>query len=140
MMDRDHDSVFERLLAPYALFLGAILSFLACCIGGYVVSGMNYFKGFERFHRLIGPESSYYPTASQVRAIATSRLDRDKIAVVIGGNSILYGTGQRVDHVWTKELQILLGDRFRVINFAMRGATAGEFGATAAEVLENDHK
>ena len=131
---------FERMLAPYALFLGVAVSFLVCCIGGQVASGMNYYQEFERFHWFIGPESYCYPTASQVRAIARSRLVHDKIAVVVGGNSILYGTGQRGSHVWTKELQTLLGDRYRVINLAMRAATTGEFGATAAEFLENDYQ
>src|SRR5438105_802334 len=96
---------FERILSPYAFLLGVGLSFLGSCVGGFVAGGINYNESFQRFHELIGPENYCYPTASQVRAIAKSRLKDEKIAVVIGGNSILYGTGQNVDRVWTKELQ-----------------------------------
>src|SRR5438270_788218 len=124
MMSQDQPMHFiERMLAPYPMFLGVILSFLACCFGGEVISGKNFYVDYERFHIFIGPENSLYPTASQVRAIAKSRLDPDKVAVVIGGNSILYGTGQRAEHVWTKELQALLGDPYQVINFAMRSVS-----------------
>jgi hypothetical protein len=92
-----------------------------------------------RFHDAISPESLFYPTASQIETFGRRQVDADKIVVVIGGNSILYGTGQRPDGVWTAKLQELLGDRYQVINFALPGARPAEFGELCAEILECDH-
>jgi hypothetical protein len=78
------------------------------------------------------------PTASQVRVLGRSRLDPDKIAVVVGGDSVLYGGGPYAEE-WTGRLQERLGDRYQVINFGLCGAETQEFGATAAEMLARDH-
>jgi hypothetical protein len=137
--EQQKNPFYERYLAPYALFLGIILSFGACCVAGYVASHRNCFTDFERFHYYINIGSLFYPTALQVRSLAKARLDPDKIVVVVGGSSILYGTGQRPEHLWTRKLQSLLGDRYQVINFAMPGAHLTEFGGAAAEILSCDY-
>jgi hypothetical protein len=128
-----------RLIVPGALFLGVGLGLAACCLAGAAASRRNPFRHFERFHVYLTPESLFYPTACQVRALAKSRLDPHRIAVVVGGNSIMHGAFQSPSGVWTRKLQALLGDRFQVINFGFRGAGTGEFGATAAEVLGRDY-
>jgi lysophospholipase L1-like esterase len=130
---------WELKLAPRALLAGCALSFLACCLAGARLSRSNPFAGFERFHRLIAPESLFYPTARQVRALGRDRLPPDKVAVIVGGNSIMYGFGQTSRGLWTKALQAELGDGYRVINLALPGAGPAEFGAAAAEVLARDH-
>ena len=96
---------WEKLLAPRALFAGIAVAFISCCVAGHLASRHNYLPHFERFHRLLSPESLYYPTARQVRALGRAQLDPNKIVVVVGGSSIMHGTCQRVDHVWTKRLQ-----------------------------------
>src|SRR5262249_8702245 len=129
----------ERAVVPGPLFLGAAGAFLLCCVGGFLAGRRNCYPAFERFHQFINIESAYYPTASQARALARARLDPAKVAVVVGGNSVLYGTGQRGRAVWTKELQALLGERYQVINLGARGAEPSEFGATAAEMLSGEY-
>jgi hypothetical protein len=131
-------TLFDRLVAPWALFLGAAAGFAACCAAGWAVSRQNPFENFERFHVFLTPYTHFYPTANQVRELARARLDPHKIAVVIGGDSVLQGLSQSPARVWTKKLQALLGDRYQVLNFGFYGAHTGEFAAVAAEVLARD--
>jgi hypothetical protein len=138
MQDREV-TLLERLIRPYPFFLGVVLSFVVCCLAGLLASRHNFFEHFLRFHKRINLESAYFPTASQVRALARATLAPEKIAVVVGGNSILYGTGQLADELWTKELQALLGDRYQVINLATPSAEPQEFGAVVAEMLAAEY-
>lgn len=128
----------NRKLA-WAFLLGVIVAFVGCCLVGYLGRDRMLFANFSRFHVRIAPQSLYYPTACQVRALARQQLDSDKIAVVIGGNSILYGVGQRTGHVWSDHLQELLGDGYRVLNLAVHGAGSYEFGGVGAEMLLAEH-
>lgn len=139
MADSEIRNGWELRLSPRALLLGAICSFLACCAAGHAVSRRNPFTEFERFHMFINPQTQFHPTVDQVRALARDSLDREKIAVIVGGSSIMHGAGQRVEHVWTKELQRQLGDEYRVLNLALASAGAMEFGGVAAEFLERDY-
>jgi hypothetical protein len=129
----------EGLLAPRLLLLGAVLSFLACCWGGKQICQHNHLEKFERFHSYINLVNQYYPTITQIRNVAQAHLDREPIAVVIGGNSLLYGSGSGPEEQWSRHLQNLLGHRFQVINLAMFSASPGEFGAVAAEVLSQHY-
>ena len=131
-------SPLERAIAPHVLLLGAVVSFLACCLTGQVASRHNSFREFSRFHSRLNLLTLYYPTTGQVQALARATLDPHKIVVVVGGNSILLGSGQRGKHLWTRHLQKLLGDDFQVLNLAIPGARTFEFGATAAEILSRD--
>jgi hypothetical protein len=130
---------WEQSLAPRALLLGCALSFLACCALGRLVSRQSPYKNFERFHNFINYLSLYYPTVSQTRAIARSGLGPDQIVVVVGGSSVMHGAFQGDRYLWTKQLQALLGPRYRVLNFALPGAPPADFGPVAAEVLQRDH-
>ena len=130
----------RKALCPAAVILGAVTAFVACCVAGRIAARHNTYKWFTRFHSYLGPETLYYPTASQLRSLARARLDPDRVAVVVGGNSILQGVGQRATHLWTKELQKLLGDDYRVLNLAVVGARPSEFGGVAAEILAADYK
>jgi hypothetical protein len=132
-------ATFNRLIAPWGLFLGLAVSFLGCCLGGYLASRRNHFHHFERFHVYLTPESMFYPTACQLRQLAKSRLDPGKIVVLVGGTSVLNGTGQRVARLWTRHLQALLGGQYQVINFGFRAAQVQEIGAIAAEMICRDY-
>jgi hypothetical protein len=134
------DPRWERYLAPRALFAGIAVAFLACILAGHVVGRHNYLKHFERFHSRLTAETLYYPTARQVRSFGRECLDPDKIVVVVGGSSILHGTGQRVEHVWTRKLQELLGEEYQVVNFALRCGLTAEFGEICAEIFQRDHQ
>lgn len=130
---------WESVLAPRALLLGIACSFAGCCLAGLVVSHRNLFVQFERFVPHIAPGSLFYPTASEVRALAREKLNPEKVAVIVGGNSIALGVGQRPEYLWTKKLQEELGENYRVINLAMRGAYPAEFATVAADFLSRDY-
>lgn len=125
-------------LPPHAFFLGVTTAFAGCCLAGYLCSQHNIFHHFERFHIYIAPESLFYPTACQVRQLAHARLDPDKVAVIVGGNSITRGAGQSVPGLWTHALQAELGDGYQVLNLGMNGSTECEFGALTAEMLARE--
>jgi hypothetical protein len=127
-----------RWLSPGSLLLGAVSSFVGCCLVGRLAAAHDHFADVHRFHRAINPQTLFYPTASQVRALGHSRLDRNKVAVIVGGNSVLYGAGQRVQELWARHLQAELGDDYRVLNLALPGCRPAEFGGTAAEMLGQD--
>jgi hypothetical protein len=139
MTGADQGSAWHKLIAPWALFLGLAAGFLTCCLAGRVAVRQNPFEHFTRFHTYLNPETLFYPTARQVRALARARLDPDKVAVIVGGSSVLYGAGQRAAELWTGRLQEILGDRYQVLNFAFVGAKTSEFGAAAAEMLSRDY-
>lgn len=132
-------SRLSRFLMPHSLFLGVVVGLVACSVAGRIASKKPTFKDVERFHALITPESLFYPTASQVKASVLSRLDPDKILVIVGGSSVFHGTGQKRDQLWTRKLQERLGPRYLVVNLAVRSGGPEEFGATVAEMLLADH-
>ncbi len=129
---------FDKLIAPWVLFLGAVAGFGVCCALGFLASRQNQIQHFERFHHFLTPLTQFYPTACQVRELARASLDPNKIVVIVGGDSVLQGYGQSRPHVWTRKLQALLGGRYQVINFGLLCGRTGEFGATAAEFLCRD--
>ena len=121
------------------MLAGVVIAFAGCCLAGRVLAGINSLHGFQRFYPGIDYLTLYYPTVSQVEALAREALRPDKVAVVLGGNSILQGGGQGSVNLWSKHLQRLLGDDFRVLNLAQPGAGTFEFGSLAAEMLLRDH-
>lgn len=121
---------------PIPFFAGLLAAIGVCTLIGHL-GHRRPFKDFTRFHLYVAPETGYFPTANQVRALGLQR-DPEKITVVIGGNSILYGVGQPVDQCWANRLQELLGPDYEVLNLAMRGACTYEFGGVGAEMLVNE--
>jgi hypothetical protein len=139
--ERERGTGLVRALhSPRALLLGVAFSFAACCVGGEVVSRHDVFRCFGRFHTQISPESYYYPPLRQVTALARDRAGSGKVLVIVGSNSILHGSGQPEAELWTRHLQEQLGDDYRVVNLAMKGAFPAEFGGVVAEVLSREHE
>jgi hypothetical protein len=124
---------------PISFVLGFVVAFLGCVAAGYFNSSHNLFENFTRFHQFIAPESHFYPTARQVRALALAMLDRSKTNVIVGGSSVMYGVGQPADQIWTKELSKILGDGYRVLNLAMRGGDTAGIASFAAEMLSREN-
>lgn len=102
---------------------------------GRIVSGVNYFHDFERFHLYISPSTLYYPTASQVVTLTKSLVAPDQVAVIVGGSSVMWGAGQADFELWTQHLQEDLGPRYRVVNLSLPSGSPEEHGAVAAEAL-----
>jgi lysophospholipase L1-like esterase len=123
---------------PWPLLLGIGVGFLACCAAGRLAAQRQPFDRFVRFHLGIAPDSHLYPTFSQTLNLARSRVRPGKTLVVVGGNRILQGVGQRAEFIWTKALQQELGDQYVVVNLAMRGAFPHEFAGLIAERLATD--
>jgi lysophospholipase L1-like esterase len=126
-------------LRPRALFAGIGLSFLVCCLAGHWAGHQNLYRDFERLHFYLMPSSLFYPTASQLRALGEARLKPEKVTVIVGSSSILFGTGQTMPEVWSQKLQAELGDDYQVLNLAIGGASPQEIGAIAAEIIGQTH-
>jgi hypothetical protein len=121
-------------MKPTPFFLGLFCGLICLSyLGSHVVSD-EWARQFTRFQRSIHSESNYFPTIRQLTQILDAG-DTSKIAVVVGGTSVFYGTGQHDSLMWTRQLQQDLGPSFRVFNFAQRGGRANDFGNIAAEIL-----
>lgn len=123
---------------PWPLVLGVCAGFLACCAAGRIAARQQPLEGFLRFHNGISPETHFYPTFSQTLNLARQHHRPGTVLVVIGGNSILQGVGQRAEHLWSRKLQEELGSGFSVVNLAMRGGKPYEFAGLIAERLAAD--
>jgi hypothetical protein len=123
---------------PVPVLLGVVAGFLGCSLAGRLAAQQQPFENFVRFHRGISPEVNFYPTFSQVLNLARQRVQPGKILVVVGGNSIFHGYGQRESEVWTRRLQELLGERYVVLNLALKGNDPFEFGGLVAERLASE--
>jgi len=131
-------SFLSKVVAPWPLLVGAAMSFMTCCAAGHALRDVNCYGDLQRFHCQINYLSLHYPTVAHIRALARSRFDPNKTLVVVGGNSVLYGSGVSIVDLWTTRLQAILGQDYQVLNLAMCGAQSAEFGETAAEVLSRD--
>jgi hypothetical protein len=138
-MQPPNEHFAAKFIAPRALFLGIALSFLGCCLAGWISSHHHLFTNFVRFHYYINAESLYFPTASQVRELCKDHLEPDVIAVLIGGSSRMHGMGQKEERVWTRRLQHILGPRYHVLNLGLAGGGPQEFSVVAAEMLGREH-
>jgi hypothetical protein len=130
--------VSERLaglIVPRALCVGFVLAFAACSAAGWLASSRNPYQHFVRFHQFLSAESLYHPTVSQLRALVTAAAPPGRIAVVVGGTSVMNGVGQDAEQLWTRRLEDRLGEPFRVLNLAFRAGLYNEGGALAAESL-----
>lgn len=130
-----------KLFSPIAVCLGAIAGFIACCVFGKATTHKNFYKNFLRLHPYLEQETSYYPTASQLLAIARNQCppSSDKTLVIIGGNSVLNGSGQRHDELWSVVLQEELGDGYKIVNFSAPGAGIVDNGGVIFECLAREY-
>ena len=119
---------------------GVLAGFLACVTAGWYSTRLNTLPGIVRFHSRLGPETLFYPTSSQVRQLVLARVQPDRVGVVIGGSSVMHGTGQPPERPWHFDLQERLGSRFTVLNLALRGGLPQEFGNLVVESLLEERK
>jgi hypothetical protein len=116
-------------------FAGLAAGFVLAVVLGHEASGYSKPARFDRFYPGISPDSLYYPTYATLENLALSRWTPGKTLVIIGGNSVLNGVGQPVPELWSRRLQVLLGEEYVVVNLAFRGALPAEGGAVVAEAL-----
>jgi lysophospholipase L1-like esterase len=130
---------FGRNLRPVSLFVGIVVGFSLMVIAGRWAGRQNLFVAYERNYQLISPEGYFYPSLNNLTELVSHVASQRKILVLVGGNSILLGVGQKTEQLWTKDLQRFLGPDFVVVNLAFRGARLTEMGAVVAEVLSKKY-
>src|SRR5947199_4649717 len=97
-------------LIPLPFFIGIAFGLVSLSCLGSVVQSATLVNQFVRFHQSINVEAGYFPTARQVRAIVDKTDHNDQlIYVIVGGSSVLHGTGQHESLVWTRSLKERLG-------------------------------
>ncbi|SHH64459.1 hypothetical protein SAMN05444169_8534 [Bradyrhizobium erythrophlei] len=104
-------------------------------IAGRVVARYSHFDSFVRFILPIQPQTQYYPTASQLVRTTLELAPRDKILVLVGGNSVFRGTAQNQNELWTKHLQDSLGSAYSVVNLAVDQGGMESFAGVAFRIL-----
>ena len=132
--------LYEQLLHPkflkvFPCVLGILIGFAACCISGAQVAKTNFYENFHRFTDYTNPTTLYYPTIAQMLAIVNAQSTTEQTVVIIGGNSIFNGIGQRSNEIWTDDLRKTLGRDFAVFNFANCGSQSFEGAYWVAESL-----
>lgn len=128
-----------ELLRPKYFIVGIFIGFVSCCIAGHLLSSKARLEHFTRFFHHIQPQTQYYPTAHELLNTAHHKVKLDKILVLIGGSSILRGEGQKADELWSDELQRLLGNNFKVLNFAMDSANLTSFASVIFRILKEEY-
>jgi len=124
-----------------AICLGVVAGFVGSCLMGRHAAQKNAYKNFLRLHPFLEQETSYFPTSSQLAA--TTRLqcppDAGKILVILGGNSVFNGSGQKTPELWSRVLQNDLGAGYHVINFSAPGAGPADTGAIVFQMVARDY-
>lgn len=130
-----------KFFSPIALCFGVVAGFLGCCFVGRLTAGINILQDFVRLHPFLEHETSYYPTASQLAATARAQCPpmANKTLVIVGGNSVFNGAGQRASELWSRALQDELGDGYHVINFSAPGAGVVDSGGVVFEMLFREY-
>ena len=127
------------ILSPKYFLVGILVGFITCCFLGYIGSEKFLFQDFKRFFWPIEPQTLYYPTASELLMTARHEVSKDKILVLLGGSSIFRGAGQDPNELWSDELQRILGDRYKVLNYATDGASFSSFGGVVYRMLRKEY-
>jgi hypothetical protein len=130
---------FGQRLNPVLVFIGIFAGFSLMVFAGRWAGKQNLFVAYERSYPLISPEGYFYPSLDNLTELVSHVASPRKILVLVGGNSVLLGVGQKKDHLWTKELQRDLGPDFVVVNLAFRGCRPTEMGAVVAEALSKKY-
>ena len=127
--------------SPIAVCVGVVVGFATCCVLGQLTTRKNIYQDFARLHPFLEQETSYYPTASQLVAVAHGQCPpaSHKTLVVLGGNSVFNGSGQKRDELWSRALQEDLGDHYHVVNFSAPGAGAVDNGGVIFECLAREY-
>lgn len=130
----------SHFLRPRIFLLGLCCGLLVCAMLGRTVAHESYYKNFVRFGGAVQNDTSFFVTASQIKALIKAECRKDQILVLIGGSSVLWGAGQPIRALWTKKLQENLGQRYCVFNFAAPAGSLAGYASVALESVANDYK
>lgn len=129
----------KKYYHPICFVGGIILGFAICCVAGFLISQRAGFINFARIFEPIMPITQYYPNPEELLVTIEKNMTPDQILVLIGGNSIFRGDGQNLEELWSLKLQELLGDKFKVLNFATAGAGMTSFGGVIFRILQEKY-
>ncbi len=132
-------AALRRHGAGIALVAGLAVGYTAAVAAGWRASDAVLFPDFVRLHKFIGGETLFFPTASQMRAVVRSQCPSDRTLVLVAGNSVFNGFGQRTQAIWTKLLQADLGGDYCVVNLATALSLPGDFGAVITNMLWTEY-
>jgi hypothetical protein len=125
---------FSSHINPQILLGSTIMGFLFCCFLGNRVQKIDIFG--PNFIRMQGPESYFYPSLSfLVSHVEKTIIKSSQIAIIVGGSSVMFGTAQKANEVWTLHLQKLLGEKYKVYNFALRAGAIQDIASHVSETL-----
>jgi hypothetical protein len=124
---------------PVSLIAGLATGMLGLAGAGFLAARTNWHTEFTRLHPMIAPESRYQPTVDELLAMIRANSSPEKVLVIVGGNSVLYGVGQPAPVMWTRSLQEQLGPDYSVVNLALRGSRPTDGGAVIAEALRDEY-
>jgi hypothetical protein len=125
--------------AGVAMLVGAATGFVACVVAGHVVSDRLVYPGFVRWTKFTSATTSFFPTASQLRAIVRAQCAPDRTLVVVAGNSVFNGPGQSPDRLWSRRLQEELGEEYCVVNFATALSMMGDIPGVSINMLWREY-
>lgn len=123
----------------FCFFAGLILAFIGCVFAGHATTQHNYISNFNRFHFYIAPETNFYMPVRQTETIVKDLVGKDKIAVIIGGSSVFNGLGQPAGQTLAEHLQNELGNRFKVVNLALRASSPTNLAMFIVEKLQQEN-
>jgi hypothetical protein len=125
-------------IVPRTGLLGVVLGFGLLTLLGRQAARENQHRDFVRFTPWTAPDTKYYPTVNEMRAIVRAQVKPGQVLVIVGGDSVLLGVGQPPAQLWSKRLQDELGAGYCVVNLAFRAAMPTDAGAVVAESLRGE--
>jgi hypothetical protein len=127
--------------SPLFFAAGLCVSFLYCRHLGEVAGQNPPFTGMVRAPQAVDPTTGCAPTVGQMTAMCKARAGRDKVLVVVGGNSVFLGIRQPLEDLWSAHLQEQLGDGYAVVNLAQRAqGPVGGAGSIAEALLKEGRR
>jgi len=134
-------TIWKKSLGINASFFAGLLVGLSLIsiTGLYIHKHENGFANYIRLTRYIDDITLYQSTAQQLYATVKAGLPPNiRNVVVISGDSVLWGFGQRPETLWSRVLQEELGAAFYVVNLARPAGTYMDNGAPIAAALLRD--
>lgn len=133
-------SIARSFLMPRTFFLGFAAGIAACAFLGWKVERDGFYENYVRAGGPYQIDNTFLISPTQMTSWIRSRCSRDKTLVLVGGSSILMGTGQPVRSLWSGKLQELLGERFCVVNLAGPAGVLNGIAGTTLGILEKEYK
>lgn len=130
----------RRLISPRVFLLGFVIGLLACSLLGRKIAHDGYYENYVRVGGTYQIDNTFLLSPSQITKVIRKECSKDKILVLVGGSSIMMGSGQPVRYLWSRKLKELLGDGYCVFNLAGPAGVMNGYAATTLGILGNEYK